>query len=233
MCNLNFISGIGYRSKSLNRFSHPRNSIADFVTIFIPLILKHRIVVIVKMCRQGHFSTLTDSCLVSCDVNLGFTIDIYFKRFTHRCTTIGVCDFNSKGVRIIVRRKPVFCIDIVIYVTGNTASTYLIVFVPSIGNSSIVSTIYPGNQTDITITRSRVGSHKTYVVVTRNRNNRITFYSYSIGVNLVRFTSFNTEVDVSGVGIRGSIVIKNVELFVESRTINALHQDSILKPNIS
>ncbi len=232
MCNLNFVCGVGRRSKSLNRLSHAGDSIADFVTVSIPLILKHRIVVIVKMSRQGHFTTLADSSLVGSDVNLGFAVDVNLERFTHSRTTIGVGDFNRERVRIVVRRNPVLGIDIIINIARNTASTYLIMFVPSVGKVRIVSSVNPSNQTYIAFAGVRVRSHIAYVVVTRNRDDRITFNVYRVGVHFVRFATFDTEVDVSSVCVRSSVVIKDVELFVESIIVHTLHQDAVLIPNV-
>ncbi len=94
--NLNFVSGVSRRSECFNGLCHSSNCIADLVTVCVPLILKHRIVVIVKMSSKSNFSALADCGLVSGNVNLRLAININLERFTHRSTTISICDFNGK-----------------------------------------------------------------------------------------------------------------------------------------
>ena len=105
--------------------------------------------------------------------------------------------------------------------------------IPSISQIRIIVTVNPCNQVDIVNASILIRSEVANIVVTSNRNDRVTFHEYDIGSNESRLTTINTEINVSFILIRKRIFIQNSHLFVESRTINARHQETILIPYIA
>ena len=229
--NLNKIGCSGINHISLSRFSHTRNSIVRISTIGVPLINEVRIVVVVDVCSKLSYTTLTDSGLCSSNINFRFVIHINLERFTDRDTTIGVSYFNSERVRVVVSGNPVLSVVVVIDTTTNVV-TNLVVLVPCIGHIRIIVTINPSNQVDIVSMGFRVRAIVAYIVVTGNRNDRVTFNEDDVRGNQLRLTTFNTEINISGVLIGERVIILDIHLFVECRASNARHQEAVLIPYV-
>ena len=230
--NLNKVCCSGINHISLSRLSHTRNSIVRVSTFDIPLINEVWIIVVVEVCSKLSLTTLTDSGLCSSNVNIRFVVHINLKRFTDGDTTIGVGYFNSERVRVVVSWNPVLSIVVVIDTTTNVV-TELVVLVPCVGHIRIIVTINPSNQVDIVSMGFSVRAIVAYIVVTGNRNDRVTFDEYYVRRNQLGFTTFNTEIDIGGVLIREGVIIFNIHLFVECRASDARHQEAVLIPYIS
>ena len=102
------------------------------------------------------------------------------------------------------------------------------VLVPFVGSVEVGLTINPSSQVYI---RS-VNTLETDVVNTVDDNDRITFNFNSVRSNRNSLTTRHTVVDESLIDIMCRILIDDGELFVEVRTINQRHQETILIPNI-
>ena len=184
------------------------------------------------MSGNRHITTLTDSSFSRSNVNSRFIVNIHFERLTQSYTTARISNHNGERIRIVVCRDPSLSIVVVINTTSN-AVTLLIVLIPSISQSRIIVTVNPSNQVDIVNTCFFVRSEVANIMVTRNRNDRVTFHEDNVRSNESRFATFNTEINVSLILIRKGILIQNSHLFVESRSINARHQDTVFIPNIT
>ena len=230
--NLNNISSCIINHEGLGRFGHTRNSIIGISTVFIPLINQVRIIVVVKMSSNCSLTTLTNRSLSSCNVHSRFIINIDFERITDGNTTIRVRNHHGEGVRIVISGDPVLSVVVVINTTTNAFSFHTML-IPCIFEFSVITTVNPSNQVYIVNASLIVRSEVTYIVVTSNRNDRVTFNKHHIGGNQSRFATFNTEIDVSLILIRKCILIQNSHLFVESRSINARHQETVLIPYIT
>ena len=230
--NLHKISSSIVNHESLSSFGHTRNSIIRISTISIPLINQVRIIIVVKMSSKLSLATLTNRSLSSGNVHSRFIVNIDLERLTDGNTTVRVRNHHSEGIRIVISGNPVLSIVVVINTTTNAFSFHT-VLIPCIIELSIITTINPCDQVYIVNTSLIVRSEVTYIVVTSNRNNRVTFNKHHIGSDQSRFATINTEIDVSLILIRKCILIQNSHLFVESRSINARHQETILIPYIT
>ena len=151
MGNFNKISSCILNCENLISFSHTRNSIVRISAIHVPLINQVRIIVVVDVSCESSLTTLTDSCFRSSNVDNRFVININFERLTISNTTIGIRNLNGEGEWVVESSFPVLSIVVMINTTINT-ETFLVMFIPSVGQVTIILTVNPCNQVYIVCT---------------------------------------------------------------------------------
>ena len=221
----NVVGSTENRLEGFNLMSSTRQNVGVVHLVLIPLISQHRIVVVIKVGAHRDITAFADRVSISSDVRVRSSIHVHFERIRNRRTTITIGHFNREDVGVVIGRLPSLKIVVVITIGVGSVLTILIPLVSSVG---IKVTVNPSGQDNVIVGRSEVA----VVMVTLNRNDRVTFHMNRIGSNRNQFTTRDVINDVSSVGVINRIAVIDVGLSAERRTMDGLQLHAVQLPHV-
>ena len=194
--------------------------------ILIPLEGQHRIVVVIEVSLQRNITAFANLRSVSRDVRVRSLINIDIERIGNGRTTVAVGDFNREDVRILVGGNPALTIVVVV---ARRIGSVLTALVPSVGSVEVNHAIHPSGEDDVLHGRTVV----THVRVTVDGDDRVTSHEDSIRSHGNRIASGDIVHDVGFIDIVHRIVVVDVSLCTELRTMDGLQFHAIHLPHVS
>ena len=211
--------------EGLIRKSTTRQQIDRGNMVSIPLVGKHRIIVIVDTSLQLDFTTVTNHSVGSQNVHNRSIVNFNHKRITERRATITIGHLDQIGVRIQVSRLNVLSQQVTI---DGRADDLLTVTIERVGSIGINCTVNVCEESQVDVFHTS----ETDVMHTIQHNHRVTSHMNSVGRDRNCGATGNIGVNVCGVDIVNGIVIQSPNLLGETISMSVRHNVAVLSPNV-
>ena len=221
----NVVSSTENRLEGLNLVGSTRDDMSVVHLILVPLEGQHRIIVVIEVSLQRNITAFANLSSVSRDVGVRSLINIHVERIGNGRTTVTVGHFNREDVRIVVGGNPRLTIVVVV---ARRIGSVLTALEPSVGSVEVNNTINPSSEDNVLNGRSEVAN----IRVTVDRDDRVTSHEDSIRSHGNWIASGDVVHDVSFIDIVHRIVIIDVSLCTELRTMDSLQFHTIHLPHV-
>ena len=221
----NVVSSTENRLEGLNLVGSTRDDMSVVHLILVPLEGQHRIIVVIEVSLQRNITAFANLSSVSRDVGVRSLINIHVERIGNGRTTVTVGHFNREDVRIVVGGNPRLTIVVVV---ARRIGSVLTALEPSVGSVEVNNTINPSSEDNVLNGRSEVAN----IRVTVDRDDRVTSHEDSIRSHGNRIASGDIVHDVGFIDIVHRIVVVDVSLCTELRTMDGLQFHAIHLPHV-